>query len=79
MWYDDPTLITDLGLLALLLIANWLGNVIYRRTVGRLPPQQPGDVVGLGRGLATLGCATATSISLICAVGLLALAVWSQR
>lgn len=75
----DPALITDLALLVLLIVAAIVGDIIYNRASRSLPPQQPGDVAGLGRGLATIGCATAISIGLICAVGVMALAVWAGR
>lgn len=66
----------DMGIIGLLLLAVLAGKVIDRRTVGRLPPQEPGDVFGLIGGLATISCSAAVGIALVCAVATLALMVW---
>jgi hypothetical protein len=68
----------DVALLGMLLVAALLGELFWRRTVGRLPAQQPGDAGGLAHGLATIGCAGAVAIGLVCAALYVMLAVWGR-
>jgi hypothetical protein len=68
----------DMALLGLLLVAQLLAVLFWRRTVGRLPAQQPGDAGGLAHGLATIGCAGAAAIAFVCAALYVMLAVWGR-
>lgn len=73
----DPDFWPDAALVALLLLAWAAGKAIDRRLIGHRPAQQPGDVAGLARGLAAIGCSTAAGLFLICGVGALMLWYWS--
>lgn len=51
--HDITRLAMTLAALAAVALAD---RLIWQRTVGRLPDQQPGDVGALARALATIGC-----------------------
>ena len=72
----DPFFWSDMRWLALLIAAAIVGEVIWRRVVGRLPPQQPGDVGGLSRGMAASGCAGAVALGLLLIVACAMFASW---
>lgn len=65
----DPAFQSDMARIGVFLLAALVDALLWRRTVGRLPQPQPGDVAGLGRGLATIGCATVLGLVLLCGVG----------
>lgn len=72
----DPLFWPDMGWLALLIVAAIVGEVFWYVVVGRQPPQEPGDVQGLARGITAAGCAGAVGIGLVCIVAFAMLASW---
>ena len=65
----DPAFTGDTIRIGVVMLVALIDALLWRRTVGRLPQQQPGDVAGLGRGLATIVCATGLGLVLLCGVG----------